>query len=186
MVKKSILLKNEKIEYELRESKRARCLRITIYPGGEIAATLPRGTNLEKLEKFLHQKADWILRKMNLAKKRRPTFLLPRASQKDYLARKKEARVLAEEKIKYFSQLYNLVPKKISIRNQKSRWGSCSRKGNINFNYRIVHLPEKFVDYVVVHELCHLREFNHSEKFWNLVAVAIPDFRKIRREIRSL
>jgi predicted metal-dependent hydrolase len=183
---KSILLKNKNISYKIRESARARCLRITIYPGGELAATLPRGMNLENLENFLKQKADWILRKMKLDQKRKPSLLLPKASRREYLARKKEAFELVENKIDYFRSVYNLCPARISIRNQKSRWGSCSRKGNLNFNYRLVHLPEKYQDYVVVHELCHLKEFNHSRKFWDLVGQAIPDYRKIRKEIRSL
>ncbi|MDD3487405.1 MAG: M48 family metallopeptidase [Candidatus Moranbacteria bacterium] len=186
MQKRQIILKNKKIDYKLCESDRARCLRITIYPSGELAATLPRNMSLKNLEKFLQQKSDWILRKMNLAKKRKPLFALPRASRKDYLAKKNEARKLVSAKVEYFSRIYGVHPAKISIRNQKSRWGSCSRKGNLNFNYRLVYLPEKYQDYIVVHELCHLKEFNHSKKFWDWVALAIPDYKKIRSEIRNL
>lgn len=185
-MQKQIVLKNEKVEYSLRQSARARCLRVTIYPGGELAATLPRGMNLEKLENFLRQKAEWILRKINLARKRKPSILLPKASRREYLARKKEAFALVENKIDYFRGVYNLCPARISIRNQRTRWGSCSRKGNLNFNYRIFHLPEKYQDYIVVHELCHLKQFNHSRNFWDLVAQTIPDFKKIRKEIRNL
>jgi predicted metal-dependent hydrolase len=186
MPKKQIILQDKTVEYSLRESARARCLRVTIYPGGELAATLPHGMNLEKLENFLRQKADWILRKMNLARKRKPSLLLPKASRREYLARKEEAFELVEQKIDYFRSIYNLCPARISIRNQKTRWGSCSRKGNLNFSYRIVHLPEKFQDYVVVHELCHLKQFNHSRNFWNLVGEAIPEYKKIRKEVRNL
>lgn len=196
MAKKEIVLKNvsprlirlgrKTIEYSLCESARARCLRITIYPGGELAATLPRGMPLEKLESFLLQKADWILRKINLAQRRKPTLSLPKASRLEYLARKEEAFALVENKIDYFRRVYNLCPTRISIRSQKTRWGSCSRKGNLNFNYRIVHLPEKYLDYIVVHELCHLKEFNHSRNFWALVELAIPDCKRIRKEIRNL
>jgi predicted metal-dependent hydrolase len=185
-MKKSIILKDQKIEYKLRESARARCLRITVYPSGELTATLPRGMSLEKLERFFKQKADWILRKLKVAENRKPTLILPKASRREYLARKKEAFALVENKIDYFRSFYKLFPARISIRNQKTRWGSCSKKGNLNFNYRIVHLPEKYQDYVVVHELCHLKEFNHSRKFWDLVAIAIPDFKKVRKEIRNL
>ena len=186
MHKKQIILQNQEVEYSLRQSTRARCLRVTIYPGGELAATLPRGMSLEKLENFLRQKADWILRKMNLAQKRKPSLLLPKPSRREYLARKKEAFELVENKIDYFRSVYNLCPARISIRNQRTRWGSCSRKGNLNFNYRIIHLPEKYLDYVVVHEICHLKEFNHSKRFWDLVAEAIPEYKKIRKEIRNL
>ena len=184
--KKSIILQNKQVEYSLRQSARARCLRVTIYPGGELSATLPRNFSLEQLENFLRQKADWILRKMNLARRRKPSILLPKASRREYLARKKEAFALVENKIDYFRGIYNLCPERISIRNQRTRWGSCSRKGNLNFNYRIIHLPEKYQDYIVVHELCHLKEFNHSRNFWNLVAETIPDYREIRKQIRNL
>lgn len=186
MLKKKIILQNNTVEYSLRESARARCLRVTIYPGGELAATLPRGMSLENLENFLRQKADWILRKINLARKKKPSMLLPKASRREYLARKEEARVLVDNKIDYFRSIYNLCPARISIRNQKTRWGSCSRKGNLNFNYRIIHLPEKYQDYVVVHELCHLQEFNHLKSFWDLVGKTIPEHKKIRKEIRNL
>lgn len=185
-MKKKIILQNKQVEYSLRQSARARCLRITIYPSGELAATLPCGMSIEKLENFLRQKADWILRKINVAKKRKSKLLLPKASRKEYLARKKEAFEIVENKIDYFRSVYDLCPARISIRNQKTRWGSCSRKGNLNFNYRIVHLPEEYQDYVVVHELCHLKQFDHSRKFWDLVAVVVPDFKKIRKEIRNL
>jgi len=186
MAKKQIILQNEKVEYNLRQSTRARCLRITIYPSGELSATLPRNFSLEQLENFLRQKADWILQKINLARKRKPSILLPKATRREYLARRNEARVLVKEKILQFGAIYDLYPQKISIRNQKSRWGSCSRKGNLNFNYRIIHLPEKYLDYIVVHELCHLKEFNHSNKFWDLIRGTIPDYKKIRKEIRNL
>src|SRR4030042_1513258 len=110
-MQREIQLQNKGISYKVRESHRARCLRITIYPNGELAATLPRGMSLEKLENFLHQKADWILRKMSLARRRKPSLLLPKASRREYLARKKEALVLVENKIKQFGAIYNLYPK---------------------------------------------------------------------------
>ena len=106
--------------------------------------------------------------------------------RRDYLARKEEARDLARERIRHFNTAYGFEIKRISIRNQKTRWGSCSKKGNLNFNYLIAVLPQTLADYIIVHELCHLGEFNHSRKFWDLVAVTIPNFREIRREFRSI
>ncbi len=185
-MRKEIEIDNEKLSYRLRESARARCLRVTIHPSGDLSATLPRGMRIEKLENFMKQKADWILRRIKIAKKRKPAFLLPKSSRREYLKLKEQARTLAIKKLQEFSQYYNLQYRRISIRNQKSRWGSCSRKGNLNFNYRIVHLPEKHLDYIIVHELCHLREFNHSKRFWDLVAETIPDYKNIRKEFRNL
>ncbi|MDP1845637.1 MAG: M48 family metallopeptidase [Candidatus Moranbacteria bacterium] len=185
-MQKEIQLRNENISYELRESSRARCLRITIHPGGELSAVLPRGMAFEKLEKFIQQKADWILRKINLAKKRKSAFLLPKSSRKDYLKYKIQALGLAKQKIEELNAFYNFQCARISIRNQKTRWGSCNRKGNLNFNYRIIHLPEKYLDYIIVHELCHLKELNHAKNFWELVGQAIPDYKEIRKDIRSI
>jgi predicted metal-dependent hydrolase len=91
-----------------------------------------------------------------------------------------------KQKSIYFNIFYNVVWKKVTIRNQKTRWGSCSRSGNISFNYKIALLPERLADYVVVHELCHLKEMNHSKQFWNLVAQTLPDYQSIRKQFKDL
>jgi predicted metal-dependent hydrolase len=81
---------------------------------------------------------------------------------------------------------YNFAYNKVAIRDQKSRWGSCSTKKNLNFNYRIQFLPVHLIDYIVVHELCHLEEFNHGENFWKLVEKAIPRYRECQVELRKV
>lgn len=63
-------------------------------------------------------------------------------------------------------------------------WGSCSKKGNLNFNWRLIQLPPELADYVIVHELCHLKELNHSQRFWDLVGQAIPDYKERRQALR--
>ena len=78
---------------------------------------------------------------------------------------------------------YGLGWGRVAIRNTRSRWGSCSKKGNLNFNYRIVLLPEHLQDYLAVHELCHLKHFNHSKNFWNLVAEAVPNYLHCRAQL---
>ena len=103
----------------------------------------------------------------------------------DYALHKKNARTLAEERLVHFNSLYHFSYDRISIRNQKTRWGSCSKKGNLSFNYRIVLLPPHLADYIIVHELCHLEVFNHSKQFWDMVARTIPAHRELRRELRA-
>jgi predicted metal-dependent hydrolase len=93
-------------------------------------------------------------------------------------------RALAHERLAHFNQQYGLAIGKISIRNQKTRWGSCSREGNLSFNYRILYLPSAERDYIIVHELCHIAEHNHSPAFWALVSRALPDAKLIRKELR--
>jgi predicted metal-dependent hydrolase len=113
-------------------------------------------------------------------------FKLPRRNRLAYLKYKEEARKLVMEKIEVFNKIYSFKFGRVAIRNTKSRWGSCSGKKNLNFSYRILFLPEPLADYLIVHELCHLGEFHHSQKFWNLVAVAIPDYKRVRKELRQI
>lgn len=113
-------------------------------------------------------------------------YFLRIRSKRDFLNNKEKAREIIKNRIKYLNSFYNLSFNRISIKNQKSRWGSCSKKGNLNFNYKIVFLPQKFSDYVLVHELCHLREFNHSGRFWDLVKKTIPDYKETRREFKKI
>lgn len=115
------------------------------------------------------------------------SFLFPRRrSKSNYLKHKEQARALAHHKVAHFNTIYNFPINRIAIRNQKTRWGSCSRNGNLNFNYKIALIPEPLADYIVVHEICHLGEFNHSKNFWDLVARTIPDWKKKREELRRI
>lgn len=85
-----------------------------------------------------------------------------------------------------YAQVYGFSYRAITIRNQRTCWGSCSRKKTLSFNYKLIFLPARVQEYVVVHELCHLREMNHSPKFWTLVSQIIPDYTERRRELRRL
>jgi hypothetical protein len=80
-------------------------------------------------------------------------------------------------RIDYYQSLLDVSPGRVTIRNQKTRWGSCSSKGNLNFNWRLMMAPPEVIDYVVVHELCHLIALNHSKKFWNQLSAILPDYR---------
>ena len=105
--------------------------------------------------------------------------------KRDYERHKEAARVLVQVKLAHFNTHYGLAWGRVAIRNQRSRWGSCSKKGNLNFNYRIIQLPEHLQDYLIVHELCHLAQMNHSHTFWALMSQAIPNYAACRRELRA-
>ena len=180
----SIDLLNHKIIYTLRVSQRARRLRLTIHSDGALVVTMPRGLSRHFVEQFINKKSQWIITKQDYFKKH-PQSQVIRHTKKDFLERKDVALSLAEDRIKYFNDLYKFSVNKITIRNQKTRWGSCSRKGNLNFNFKIVFLPSHLADYIIVHELCHLGEFNHSKRFWNLVVKAVPDYLDLRKELRK-
>ena len=100
--------------------------------------------------------------------------------------RREQARILVENRISFFNKIYNFEINRVFVKNQKTRWGSCSSNKNLNFNYKIIFLKPALADYLIVHELCHLKEFNHSEKFWNLVEKTIPDYKNINRELRRM
>ena len=99
---------------------------------------------------------------------------------------KKQAHELVENLIKSVEHPYDFCFNRICIRNQRTRWGSCSSKRNLNFNYRVIHLPYELAKYIVVHELCHLKHMNHSKEFWNLVATIIPAHKEFRKKLRKV
>ena len=182
MEQKQIKLQDKNIDYILKTSKRAKRLRLAIYCDGSFVVTRPRGLSENIVEKFIIKKAGWVLFKMEHFKQFNGSLI--KGGRKDYLKYKTDALKFADERIEYFNRQYNFKFNKINIKNQKTRWGSCSQKGNLNFNYRLLLLPKHIADYIIVHELCHLKEFNHSQKFWNLVAETIPNYLDIRKELR--
>ncbi|MGH7141353.1 MAG: M48 metallopeptidase family protein [Minisyncoccia bacterium] len=112
--------------------------------------------------------------------------LTRRSSRKRHASARERARTLAEVRLAHYAPIYGVFFGRIFIRDQKTRWGSCSSKGNLNFNWRIATLPPMLVDYVVVHELCHLIEFNHSPKFWALVGRTVPTYKEARKHLRAI
>ena len=185
-MQRRIKLQGEEIDYNLRKNRRTKRLRLTIYCDGSFAVSAPRRLSLGVIENYILQKSDWVLAKLKIFKNRAKDSIFSGTSANDYLQLKETALKLAQEKVAVFNQQYNLTYRRISIRNQKTRWGSCSKAGNLNYNYKIALLPERLSDYIVVHELCHLKEFNHSRRFWDLVAQTLPDYKERRKEIKNL
>jgi predicted metal-dependent hydrolase len=108
---------------------------------------------------------------------------LLKSDKRTYKKNKEQARVLIKSRLDFYNQFYNFNYNRVSIKNLKSRWGSCSSKKNLNFNYKLIFLPLDLIDYTIVHELCHLKQFNHSNEFWKLVAETIPDHKERRRRL---
>jgi len=105
---------------------------------------------------------------------------------KHYLQYKKIAEKAIKDKVLFFAGLYGVPVKRVAIRNQRTRWGSCSKLGNLNFNYKIIFLPDNLMNMVIVHEICHLLEFNHSQRFWNHVARVFPNYRELTKQLRKV
>ncbi len=98
---------------------------------------------------------------------------------------KKAARSQFENRVAYYHTITGGEYTSITIRDQKTRWGSCSSTGTLSFNYRLIFAPPRILDYVVVHELCHLTHMNHSKDFWNMVASVMPEYKVHRKWLRE-
>jgi predicted metal-dependent hydrolase len=178
-MKKTLELNQRTVEYTHRTNRRSKRIRLAIYPGGEIIVTTPPRITEGLIDQFIQRKSKWILSKLDYLIK----FPVQSAavSAKEYKEYKAKALDIVKERLAYFNSFYGFKYGRVSIKNHKSLWGSCSRQGNLNFNYKIALIPQRFSDYVIVHELCHLKEFNHSKRFWDLVAQTIPDHKIARR-----
>jgi len=98
---------------------------------------------------------------------------------------KRQARKVLSERIEYFARSHNFQPKKLRISSARTRWGSCSAKGTLSLTWRLVMAPPEVIDYVVVHELCHLKALNHSKVFWANVSAIIPEYKKLRKWLKD-
>jgi predicted metal-dependent hydrolase len=179
-MRKTVLLGGKNISYTLKRFSRQKCVRFSVSREKALLVTAPKRTPLYWIEGVLVKQQEWILRAFD-SFKNEPSY----RQIGSYKTHKEKARSLISERLIHWNQFYNFQYGRISIRNQKTRWGSCSRKGNLNFSWKLAVLPEDLADYVIVHELCHLKEFNHSAKFWGLVAKTIPDYKKRRNELRQ-
>ncbi|MDO8509730.1 MAG: M48 family metallopeptidase [bacterium] len=172
------------ITYNLKYSTRARRVRIVISRGGVVTVVAPRRLDKNSIEKLVQEKKQWIEAKVLIFKNR--PVLGTGGSRLEYLQYSARAKKLVMDKIKKINTHYGFEFERVTIKHLQTRWGSCSRQRNLNFNYRIVFLPDNLADYLVAHELCHLLEMNHSSRFWLLVSRAIPDYRVLAKELRGV
>lgn len=186
-MKDTLIQLQNKFPLEIKTSNYAKQIRITVHHDGRVTAVKPQKVSFERFLFFVENKISWIEEKIHFFLTH-PITLYPKIhrSKKEILLYRKQARTLVQNRLEYFNQFYRYSYNKVFIKNQKTRWGSCSKNKNLNFNYKIVLLPEKLQDYIIVHELCHLGEFNHSKKFWNLVEKTIPDYLTIKKDLRKI
>lgn len=175
------------IPYEIIRSKR-KTYGICVAPGGKVTVRIPLRGSERFAVTMVEEKREWIALKV-----RKMQTVAPRPPQKEKTPyeRRLEApyRQAAKEYITkradYFADQLGVSYCTITIRDQKTRWGSCSSKGNLSFNWRLILAPPKVLDYVVVHELCHRREMNHSPRFWALVQSMMPDYKQHRKWLKE-
>ena len=169
--------------YELIYSSR-RTLAVQITSGGQVKVRAPRRTSRAAVERFLIEKQEWILKYLTKAAAQAAPAPppLPESERRRYV---ETARDIFTRKAAYYASIMRVTYGRISIREQKTRWGSCSSKGNLNFNWRLIFAPEDVLDYIVVHELAHRKEMNHSPAFYAVVASVLPDYKKAQRWLRE-
>ena len=155
-------------------------LAVQIRADGTVIARAPLRMPKDRILCFLSEKASWIRMQQGRMQERenmrqQARIHLDAAQEKELRERAKS--VLAQ-RTAYFARQIGVTYGRITVRDQKTRWGSCSQTGNLNFNFRLILAPPEVLDYVVVHELCHRRQMNHSTQFWQEVAQVLPDYRK--------
>jgi predicted metal-dependent hydrolase len=163
---------------------RARRYVVSVREDGRVRVTLPRWGSMREAQAFAGRLDRWIAgqrQRLEADRAKRPPTA-PDHSQHDTRARAKQE--LPPRLLKLAGEL-GLEVSKVSVRNQRWRWGSCSPKGHICLNWRLVAMPPRVRDYVMIHELMHLRRMDHSKKFWKLVAQACPDYEAARRWLRQ-
>lgn len=155
-------------------------LAVQIRADGTVIARAPLRMPKDRILCFLSEKASWIRMQQGRMQERenmrqQARIHLDAAQEKELRER---AKAVLAQRTAYFARQIGVTYGRITVRDQKTRWGSCSQTGNLNFNFRLILAPLEVLDYVVVHELCHRRQMNHSAQFWQEVAQVLPDYRK--------
>ena len=173
----------EKIKI-IRSHRRTLALEIT--PTGEVRVRAPYFVSEQDIKKFVESKSNWIekhLRKLECDKDVLESEGM--FSEEELKKLVNLAKQVVPEKVAYYARIMNVTYGRISIRKQKTRWGSCSREGNLNFNCLLMMAPPEVLDYVVVHELSHRLEMNHSPRFWAQVERILPDYKRPRKWLKE-
>lgn len=163
---------------------------VAIQVNSDLSVTVraPRSASEKDIEEILKKKEAWIskhIEKIKDAKERFEAEPTEKLTREKVIALAEEALKVIPERVEYFAKVIGVTYGKITIRNQKTRWGSCSSKGNLNFNCLLMLAPPEVLDYVVVHELCHRKQMNHSKAFWLEVEKVLPDYKEVRKWLKE-
>jgi predicted metal-dependent hydrolase len=133
----------------------------------------------DKINAFVQSKENWINIKLSETKEQ---IVLSESEIKEL---KIKAKKYLPQRTSYFAEKTNLFPKSVKITSAKTRWGSCSGKDNISYTYRIMILPNHLIDYIILHELCHIKQKNHGKGFYDLLETFLPDYKNLQKELRK-
>lgn len=147
----------------------------------------PQWFSEKELDEWIGEHAYWIEEKVKQMRQRNLNKKLTGAPAVDEISDVEWKNILGEftERVNHFSKVMDVTVGRITIRNQKTRWGSCSSKGNVNFNYQLYYMPRELMDYVIIHELSHRRHMNHSAEFWQEVEKYCKAYRECRKKLRD-
>ena len=163
---------------------------VAIQVNSDLSVTVraPRSASEKDIEEILKKKEAWIskhIEKIKKTKERLEAEPTEKLTREKVIALAEEALKVIPARVEYFAKVIGVTYGKITIRNQKTRWGSCSSKGNLNFNCLLMLAPPEVLDYVVVHELCHRKQMNHSKAFWSEVEKVLPDYKEARKWLKE-
>ncbi len=153
---------------------------IRVNPDLSVTLRVPLRMSKKKIDEVLAESEGWILKHINLIQKEQQAKSREKIdylSESELLKLTERAKRVIPKRAEYFAKLMGVSYGRITIRRQRTRWGSCSSLGNLNFNCLLMLMPDSVVDYVVVHELCHLKQMNHSPAFWREVEKIIPEYK---------
>lgn len=168
------------VPYEIIKSDR-KTIAIQIKPDGQVVVRCPKRMRIEEAKQFVESKSDWI--EKHLAN--RPVQQVEKYAPKEIEQLREQARIIVTARVRYYAPIIGVTYGQIAIRTQHTRWGSCSSKGNLNFNCLLALVPPEVLDYVVVHELCHRKEMNHSVQFWKEVERVIPYYKSCKKWLKE-
>ena len=167
------------ISYQIIRSDR-KTISIQIQPDGTVVVRCPRRMKAADIRTFVTSKSEWITKHLS-QRRTAPASIL---SEQEIEILREKTRQLVVDRAAYYAPIIRVRYNRIAIRTQHTRWGSCSSKGNLNFNCLLALVPDDVLDYVVVHELCHLKQMNHSDAFWAEVRKTLPDYRKSKEWLK--
>ena len=168
------------MEYKIIYSKR-KTLELRIVDGVPVVRA-PMRTKRSIIDIFVREHENWIIKNIN--KQKEKEAMIASLTDADIKMLKTAAKVYFKEKVLYYSNIMNLNPSRVTITSAMKRFGSCSSTGNISFSYRLMLYPEEAREYVVVHELAHLREMNHSRNFYRIIESILPDYKERKRLLK--
>ena len=173
------------VEIEVIRSRR-KTLALEVLDDGRVRIRAPLRCSKVKMRRFVEEHSAWIERKLQDAQRRRAEIeqVVP-LTEEELRALQNRGKAVFPERAAYFAPLVGVRYGRVSVRKQRSKWGSCSTAGNLSFNCLLLLAPPEVLDYVVVHELCHRLEMNHSPRFWAEVRRVCPDYERCRRYLRE-